>query len=295
MEVPNRFATLSYVLEQNSELMEPQFSAQPTIMPPGPNNPPWKVGISIGVWVTSVVLIVLVPGLFLAPYALTMGDLANTDELVKVLSTDPVAIAIQIMAIIPAHILTLAMAWLVVTQGRQYSFTQMLGWRTGGMRWWHYALIMAGFMLLAAAAARVLPPQENEMLRILRSSRYVVFLVAFMAIFTAPLVEEVIYRGLLYSAMQRVLGVWPAVAVVTGLFALVHLPQYYPSWSTMILLTLLSLVLTMIRVRTGNLLPCVILHTVFNGVQSVLLIAEPYLKLEGTAEDAIPALIAILK
>jgi membrane protease YdiL (CAAX protease family) len=52
-----------------------------------------------------------------------------------------------------------------------------------------------------------------------------------MATFTAPIVEEVIYRGILYSAFQRARGSGVAIAAVTLLFALVHVPQYYPSFS----------------------------------------------------------------
>ncbi len=252
--------------------------------------------MAIGVWLLSVALIVLIPGLFLAPYALSMSSAyPDTSELVKSLSTDTVAIAIQIAAIVPAHLLTIGLAWLVVTNGRQYSFTGTLGWQTGGMRWWHYAVILLAFFFLAVAVGNILPEQENELTRILKSSRYIVFLVAFMATFTAPLVEEVIYRGILYSALQRSVGVGGAVGIVTFLFAIVHFPQYYPSVSTMILLTLLSLILTLVRVRTGNLLPCVILHTVFNGFQSMLLIAEPYIKIDSTVEDAVTAFIGLLK
>src|SRR6478609_4855946 len=106
----------------------------------------------------------------------------------------------------------------------------------------------------------------------LASSRVVVFLVAFMATFTAPIVEEVVYRGILYSAFQRARGPVLATVAVTLLFASVHVPQYYPSYSTIGLLVLLGLILTLIRARTNNLLPCIVLHTIFNGLQSVLLI-----------------------
>lgn len=263
---------------------------------PTPDNPPWKSGAAIGAWIVSVVLIVIIPGLMLAPYAISRaGEFADTGDLVKELSSDPTAIALQILAIIPAHLLTLGMAWLIVTAGRQYSFTETLGWRSGGMEWWHYAAVMAAFFILAVGIGSLVPEQDNEMLRILRSSRYVVFLVAFMAVVTAPIVEEVIYRGLLYSALQRAVGTGLAVGFVTLLFSLVHLPQYYPSVSTMVLLTLLSLTLTLIRVYTGNLLPCIILHTIFNGLQSILLIAEPYIKLDSTAEDAVTAFFLHLK
>ncbi len=37
------------------------------------------------------------------------------------------------------------------------------------------------------------------------------------------------------------------------------------------------MVLKLIIVITKNLLPCIVLHTVFNGVQSVLLVLQPFL------------------
>src|SRR6476659_1238119 len=145
----------------------------------------------------------------------------------------------------------------------------MRGWSSGGFRWWHYAVVLVGFGIVAAGISQVYPEQDNDLLKILRSSREAVYIVAFVATFTAPFVEEVIYRGVLYSAFQRALGVPTAFALVTVLFAMVHVPQYWPSYSTIFLLTLLSLGLTFIRVRSGNLLPCIIMHTVFNGAQSL--------------------------
>jgi membrane protease YdiL (CAAX protease family) len=180
--------------------------------------------------------------------------------------------------VIPAHLFTILLAWLVVTNGRKYSFRKTLGWQRGGVVWWHYVLILKVFAVLAGIVTAIYPEQGNDLLRILHSSRSAVYIVALVATITAPLVEEVIYRGVLYSAFQRTLGVGVAFVVATFLFALVHVPQYYPSYSTIFLLGLLSVTLTLVRVISGNLLPCIILHTVFNGLQSILLILEPYLK-----------------
>ncbi len=244
---------------------------------PSPNDPPWKVGAAIGMWITSVLLILFIPALFLAPYAVSLApDFPVTDDLVKVLATDPVAIALQVLAIVPAHIITILLAWILITQGRKYSFTETVGWENGGMRWWHHVLILIAFFGLAWIVGYIVPEQETELTRILKSSRYAVFLVAFMATFTAPLVEEVIYRGVLYSALQRSVGIRLAVAIVTVLFVLVHVPQYYESVPTLLLLSVLSLILTGVRVLTNNLWPCVVLHTLFNGIQAIGLITEMY-------------------
>jgi len=43
-------------------------------------------------------------------------------------------------------------------------------------------------------------------------------------------------------------------------------------------ITLLSVVLTGIRARTGRLLPCFVIHFVFNGIQSLIIVFEPYLR-----------------
>ncbi len=245
---------------------------------PTPNNPPWNSLAAFGVWFASVLFILIIPNVFLIPYLLVKGqNLGNSQELMSFLQKDPAVLLISIIGIIPAHILTLVLAWLVVTNYKKFSFRQTLGWQSGGFAWWHYVLIIAGFFSVAAVVAHFIPPQENELTRILQSSRAAVFVVAFMATFTAPIVEEVIYRGILYSAFQRKFGVAAAVFIVTALFALVHVPQYYESISTIILICLLSLVLTLIRVKSDNLLPCIILHTIFNGIQSIAMIAEPYL------------------
>jgi len=43
-------------------------------------------------------------------------------------------------------------------------------------------------------------------------------------------------------------------------------------------ITLLSVSLTLVRARTGNLLPCYVMHLVFNGIQGVFLVVEPFIE-----------------
>jgi len=253
------------------------------LLPVSPNNPPWNSLIAFLVWLASVAFIIIVPSFLVLPYILSQSvDFADQTKLLEMSQTDPTVILIGVLGVIPAHLLTLALAWLVVTKFRKFSFREILGWNWDGFKFWHCFVILSGFYILAGIAAYYFPEQENDMLRILKSSRSAVFIVAFLATFTAPIVEEVIYRGVLYSAFQRKLGVPIGVLLVTILFALVHVPQYYPSYSTIFLICLLSLVLTLVRVYTKNLLPCIALHMVFNGLQSLLLILEPYLPMSIT-------------
>src|SRR5688572_10695144 len=184
---------------------------EPTPAPISPDNPPWSVWAAIGTWAFSVMLIVLMPVIFLAPYLATSGVMNQGSEALSEFATkDPTAIVLQMLAIIPAHLLTLAFAWAVTTKFGQYSVRDTLGFTTGGVRWWHYLLIFVGFFALAAVVGSFFPETENQLIRILQSSRTALLVVAFMATFTAPLVEEVIYRGVLYSALQRSIGVTAA-------------------------------------------------------------------------------------
>jgi membrane protease YdiL (CAAX protease family) len=276
-------------LEQSEYYSQLPLPAEPVPVEniPSPNNPPWGVWAAVGVWVASVFFILLIPSLFVLPYIAAMNQtFADSEQLIEFLKSDPVSVSLQLIGVVPAHLLTLTLAWLVVTRARRFSFTEMLGWKKGGFRWWHYAIILVGFVLLASAVTQYFPEQENDLLRMLASSRAAVYIISVVATITAPIVEEVTYRGILYSAFQRKFGIPAAFIFVTFLFAVVHVPQYLPSYSTIFLLALLSLTLTAIRVKTNNLLPCIILHMLFNGMQSVSLILEPYLKSPEVQEHA---------
>ncbi len=282
LELARVFAKLTPVENINTEPIENFESWQEVPVTeektPTPNDPPWNSWVAIGLWIISVLAIIIFPAIFLLPYLIALsGRFENQQLLLEFAQADPTSIILQIIAVIPAHIFTLMASWLIVTKMRKFSFRQTLGWRSGGMVWWHYILIAVAFIVFANVVGSYFPEQENDLTRILKSSRTAVFIVAFMATFTAPLVEEVIYRGVLYSAFQRSFGVAAAVVAVTAMFTLVHVPQYLGSISTILLLALLSLILTLIRARTSNLLPCIILHTIFNAIQSVGLILEPYI------------------
>ena len=287
-----------------------------------PNNPPWGIIVALLVFVASIVLTVALPQIMLLPYLLVKRvKLPEGQDALQFILSDPIAVGILLGATFLAHIIIMIIAWLVVTEFKKHSFTKMLGWKSGGFKLWHGAVILIAVYAFALGMANLFGSQENEMTKLLKSSRTAVYLVAFLATFSAPIVEEVVYRGILYSAFQRTAGTpigslikrvfaqqrahrivsWIdkfsllkslktnieriqtkysisiAVFAVTIIFALIHVPQYYPDAATIISILVLSLVITLIRVKTDNLLPCIAFHFVFNGVQSILLILQPYL------------------
>src|SRR5687768_13248610 len=153
MEIPENF--------EGVERSEPHALALPT-----PNDPPWNSWVAVGVWIASILAIIFFPAVFLAPYMMSVsGQFASQTELLAFLQTDPTALLLQVLAIIPAHIVTLIIGWFVVTRARKFSFTRTLGWHSGEMRWWHYVAILVGFFAIAGVTGHYVPEQENDFLR----------------------------------------------------------------------------------------------------------------------------------
>jgi membrane protease YdiL (CAAX protease family) len=134
-------------------------------------------------------------------------------------------------------------------------------------------VIMVALVLATQLLSRFLPQsEENSFSELLRSSTRVRIAIAALATFTAPLVEETVYRGMLFSSFRRSLGLVGTVVLVTLMFAGVHVLQYMGAWVSVAGLVLLSLALTLIRARTKSILPCVLIHTVNNAFFSVLVL-----------------------
>jgi len=93
-------------------------------------------------------------------------------------------------------------------------------------------------------------------------------LLILVVVIGAPLVEELLYRGLLQGALGRTLHQWRgwlALVLVAALFALVHFsPVEYPG------LFLVGLVLGICALRTGRLGMGILTHAAFNAAALAL-------------------------
>ena len=96
---------------------------------------------------------------------------------------------------------------------------------------------------------------------------------AFVAILGAPVVEEIIFRGILYPALKQ--RGWPQLALwgTSLFFALTH-----ANVATFLPLTFLALVLVFLYERTGNLLAPILTHSLFNAANYFALVFQSELK-----------------
>jgi len=271
---------------------------------PDPNNPSWGLGGAFVVLFLSIGLIIFVPILFVVPYVLSQGFTIGTPEQARALAefatTDRTSIILQIVALLPIHLLTLFMVWALVTRFGKRPFWSAIGWSWGNLpaRAGLASCIGLGIALfiIGSVIAKVLGGDKPTPLeQIINSSLAARYLISFFAVATAPFVEEFIYRGVLYAPLQKLVGVKGAVVIVLALFTLIHVPQYLPNVGVIFAVFLLSVALTIIRAISGSLLPCIIIHFVFNGIQAVLLVLEPYLQRFIPTPDPVtsPALILL--
>lgn len=92
---------------------------------------------------------------------------------------------------------------------------------------------------------------------------------AFVAILGAPVVEEILFRGILYPAIKQ--RGWPRLALwgTSLVFALTH-----ANTATFLPLTFLAMVLVFLYERTGNLLAPIAAHSLFNAANYFALIYQ---------------------
>jgi CAAX protease family protein len=276
-------ATPLPIPEDADLLSRAQFPLPDPLLPPDPDKPAWGVVGAVLLWLASIVLQIIIPLLALIPYALHRGLNPGSPgfalDLAEFAMGDPRAILLQVVSIFPIHIVTLALLWALVTRLGKRPFLASLGWSwPEGLGLWRSVAV--GVALFGAAWLIALlfgGDKPTKMEELISSSAAARYSIAVLAVFTAPFIEEFIYRGVLYSALQRLIGVKGAVIIVLGLFTLIHVPQYWPNFGVIAAVGLLSVALTLVRAYSGKLLPCVVIHMVFNLIQSVILLFEPYL------------------
>jgi membrane protease YdiL (CAAX protease family) len=266
--------------EESSQQITPlaEEHAEPPAIPAGAQvqatpKPEWwmpwiDVGIAGASWVVSVLLLLFVPVIYVLPYMVYRIVKAGAPS-AEALASDKMLIFFSVAAILPTHLLTLVLVWIVVSYGGRRPF-----WKNIDFDWpqnsnpaittlLSVAVAIALFSL-AFAITMFYGERKTDLDLMIESSVYTRFATA--------LVEELVYRGLLYKALEKAGGVAVAILIVSLLFAGVHVFQYRNNIAVIAVITLLSITLTVTRALSGKVLPAFIIHLVFNGIQSVLIV-----------------------
>jgi hypothetical protein len=235
-------------------------------------RPPWSLAMALGVLFFFMLAMTFIPAIIISIWAQARGIPLTPAGMEQIMS-HPQATLVGVVSISVVHLLTLLITWTVIT-GWERRFTDVVDWSWHPRFRLHQALITVALLYgLTWLLQYVLPSGTTEFDKLLETSQAIRIAVAMLAVVTAPIVEELVYRGILYPAVQAKFGRVTAIVAVAGLFALVHFPQYSGSVLILVSLTLLSFVLTVVRAYTGKLLPCFVIHFVYNliGVTLILI------------------------
>ena len=113
------------------------------------------------------------------------------------------------------------------------------------------------------ALDKVLPPPSWfwELFSKIFDSDYGIYGAILKVVIMAPIIEEMIFRGVIMHGLMRNYSRTTAVFVSALMFALFHLnPWQFPATF------ILGILLGILMVRTGNLLLCIIGHAINNGL-----------------------------
>jgi CAAX protease family protein len=160
---------------------------------------------------------------------------------------------------------------------RGLPFWHTLGWKklnTGPIAGkgspWAYFFSGCGLAIFVAIASRQVAKDVDHLpIQELFKSRTGAMLLMAMAVFVAPLVEETVFRGYLYPLFAKSLGVLPGILITGALFGLMHGAQLGWTWGLVGLLTLVGVIFTFARARTGTVVASFLLHLGYNSMIAV--------------------------
>ncbi len=118
-------------------------------------------------------------------------------------------------------------------------------------------------------------PSDQELVKCFADGNYPLSLRAVMVLvvlFQAPLLEEPIFRGVIFRGYARSLPLWTAVLLSGGIFAIVHVNA-----ASFIALWFLGAAFALLYHRTGSILAPMTAHFLFNATNLALLFLFPEL------------------
>jgi len=124
-----------------------------------------------------------------------------------------------------------------------------------------YIIVMSMVLGIEAPASKI------ETLILNRSVSNTVLLI--VVSFIGPIIEEIFFRGFLYSAFKKNWGILPALFLSSILFSLVHLEVY-----SFVPLFIIGWLLAYIFEKTKSLFPAIFLHAIYNLILILILLGQ---------------------
>jgi len=226
------------------------------------NNVPWSWLTAIGLPIAHVVIQIVLGLVVVSLLSVVLLATSNFSQDALLQSATSGVVTGTIGAL--GGVMSLALIYAVVTRLRKRPFRATIGLVGNGRIWpaAFGAVILGGAMDTVTLALH--KPIVPDVLQPLFTGAPSVVAMVVFAVIVTPLVEELLFRGVLFPVVARSLNTLWAVILVSVLFGLAHVVTYGPD-AYLILQSLgAGLYLTWLRARTKSLVPSVAAHTALN-------------------------------
>lgn len=241
---------------------------------PGARWAPRKFGLAQGLWGMGGTALLMVCGATL-PYMLAVYAM-----LLRVLRHLPSHLpnkhdtALLLASLLASELLAaLWLIWYLRRQGPAVltdGSPRGIGWRAAAPRAYGMAALGAfAVLLLAVGEFRLIPPDASklndiELAQLFQGPPLVAFIAAGVIVIMAPLIEELVFRGIGFAGIAAKLGTGWAVVLTTLIFTALHAPEkiyYLPGFADVAAVALLSCAL---RLRYRSIRPGIAMHFLYN-------------------------------
>jgi len=257
----------------NGEPPASQPFASPTVspVPPPPppvENPVWN-GWDVALIAALTFFIVVMLQLVMAKAVQLLWYPHNTfiEAAQKVAERPILLIASQLLVYMPV-----AMLMIMLIEGKY----RVPFWRTIGWNWptaiWKFIGMGVVLLLVLNTFEGLMPMPKDTPFEHLFDKPLDAYLLAFIAVTFAPLMEELFFRGFMYPVLARRLGVAWAILLSSLPFALLHLPQYAYAWAAGFVILVVGIVCGVVRATTKSVAASFLVHVGYNGTQMIIAI-----------------------
>jgi len=159
---------------------------------------------------------------------------------------------------------TVAVAWVFGCAKHGRGFREGFAIRPVSTRAWVWGLVIGVVASVLAAWILSFAPEGDSLVTKLAKQPEGMAVLVTIALVLPPF-EELYYRGFLYPILARYLGGAAAVAIVSVWFGFAHVGQLAGDWIGVPVVLTMGVVWTVMRHRTGSVVPGMVCHLAYNA------------------------------
>lgn len=197
--------------------------------------------------------------------ALFIGSLVTLGAGALILGHPPSQVQIAIPSQFLSYGLWLAAVWILLrTQSTSFWEAVKWTWPDGGP--WMYLVLGPALALAAGLLASLLHAKDIQigLMQELLADPIACKLLVIFGVTGAPLIEELLFRGIFLPVAVRSLGIAGGLLVTSIPFSLMHGPMYDWSWQHLILLVLVGVAFGLVRIRANSTMASTVAHGAYN-------------------------------